>query len=82
MVGSKGVHDDRAEQILHSFSVPVVYASDLSGACIGGASGCVSNTELQSSESFNLNSIDPRLVNVLSSLQNNGTVNINVNFNK
>ena len=74
--------EEKKEEILHTFSVPVVYASELPGVCDGVGSGCVSNGESSSSEVFNLSSIDPRLVNVLCNLQNNGTVNINVNFQK
>jgi len=74
--------EEKKEEILHTFSVPVVYASELPGVCAGVGSGFVSNGESTSSEVFDLSSIDPRLVNVLCNLQNNGTVNINVNFQK
>jgi len=73
--------EEKKEEILHTFSVPVVYASELPGVCAGVGS-VVSNGESSSSGVFDLSSIDPRLVNVLCNLQNNGTVNINVNFQK
>lgn len=72
IAGSKIGLEKSAEQILHTFSVPVVYASDLSSVassvCVGGDPGCASNSDssnFQSSDSINFGLIDPRLVNDL-----------------
>ncbi len=88
--------ETNGEEILHTFDVPVVFASDVttsvSNVCSTACnvlnptvSEIVSNCDplnYSHPEPSNFAAIDPRLVNVLAGLQNHGTVNINVNFNK